>query len=190
MYKIVILVITVFAILSCKKYSIEKEIKDWIPYSKGQIILFESNKGTIDTLRVIGTMSLYNPKDNWSLTSSQHEKMIIYADVPTDVDAHNGSRRKTIPRPFIVIDANSESTTIKLTFGQYRSHFQSIGNEILKMERNRIKIGSRSYNDVIIFHCNQEYWCQRSNNKSTILWSDQYGIIRYNIGIEEFTIVL
>jgi hypothetical protein len=172
--------------ISCKQYSVDKEVKKWIPYEKGQTLLFESSKGTVDTLKITKIELFNNPEDHLAIISPMHEKLVVNAEIPTDFVAPNGIHIRTIPHTILVIDANTTSTTIDLIYKPYDFYFESRGHNILNLKRSTMQIGQTTLNDIIVFNCNYLSFCNEEKAIKKIVWSDQYGIVKYKLNDEEF----
>ena len=60
---IIIILFLPMLILSCKKYKLSDDDLKWQPYKKGDLLIFQSNKGEIDTIQVTEIEIYNNPDD-------------------------------------------------------------------------------------------------------------------------------
>ena len=58
-----LLLFALLVLFSCNKYKISKSDLEWQPYEKGDVLIFESNKGEKDTI-VVKSIDSYNNTDD------------------------------------------------------------------------------------------------------------------------------
>jgi hypothetical protein len=173
---------------SCKQYSIGKKTVDWIAYKPGQIYLFQDESGNLDTLKILKTERFNNPEDHLALFSPYHEKIVIDASVPDLWTNRMGATFHSSVQSIMVIDANRKNTTIDISYQPYGYYFKSTNNDLTALKLEKRTIGSRSYNDVIVFECNDETFCKEEKAINKIIWSVENGIVEYDLGNVKYTL--
>lgn len=71
----------IFSMFGCEKYSLPKSIDDWQPYKVGDIIVFESNEGGIDTVSIKKIHNSYMVDDNLSAFPDKHQNIVAIGEV-------------------------------------------------------------------------------------------------------------
>jgi hypothetical protein len=188
-YTLVLLSLIMIQItFSCKQYSINKKTKDLIAYRPGQMYLFQDESGNLDTLKILKTERFNNPEDHLALFSPYHEKIVIDARVPDLWTNPMGATFHSSVQSIIVIDANSKNTTIDISYQPYGYYFESTNNDLTALKYEKRTIGSRSYNDIIVFECNDETFCKEEKAINEIIWSLENGIVEYDLGNMKYTL--
>ncbi len=185
---IVLSLILFQGIYSCKQYSIDNETKDWIPYKPGQNYLFQDDAGNVDTLRILKIERFNNPEDHLAIISPHHEKIIVDARIPDHWTNPMGTTFNSSIQTIIVIDANTNNTTIDISFKPYDFFFESTNNDLSKIKYETRTIRNRTYTDLITFKCNNNTFCGKDNSISEIIWSAENGIVEYVLGNKKYTL--
>lgn len=183
--KIFLLLLIGTSFVACKQYSIKKEYKKWIPYKEGETYIFISDKGNIDTLKILKLERFNNPEDHLSIISPYHEKIIVDAYVPDLWTNPMGTTFQKSIQSILVMDANTSNTTIDIIFKPYDYYFESKNNDLDKIVYFSSEIGGKEYDDLTIFKSNHSLnFIERPLNE--IIWSKEFGIVEYNLDGEKF----
>ncbi len=68
-------------IFSCKRYKLSETDLEWQPYKKGDRLIFESNKGEIDTIIIESVESYFNADDHLSLLPSTVQTLFVMGNI-------------------------------------------------------------------------------------------------------------
>lgn len=180
--------ILIHTFLSCKQYSVGKKAKDWIAYKPGQVYLFEEQNGSQDTLKILKVSRYNNPEDHLAIFSACHEKIVIEASVPDLYTNPMGTAFHSSVQSIIIMDANRDNTTINISYQPYGYYFESRNNVVTDFRYEKRTIGNKSYNDIIVFKCNNESFCNKDKALNEIIWSAENGIVEYNVGHRKYTL--
>ncbi|MBK7174273.1 MAG: hypothetical protein IPH84_13795 [Bacteroidales bacterium] len=174
--------------LSCKHYSVGKKAQDWIAYKPGQVYLFQEENGNQDTLKILKVVRYNNPEDHLAIFSPYHEKIVIEASVPDLYTNPMGTTFHSSVQSIIVLDANHSNTTIDISYQPYGYYFESRNNDVADFRYEKRTLGNRSYDDIIVFKCNNESAVNKEKAMNEIIWSAENGIVEYNLGHRKFTL--
>ncbi|NPV51729.1 MAG: hypothetical protein HPY60_11125 [Candidatus Methanofastidiosum sp.] len=183
-----ILLTLISLFIGCKQYTIDKKTIDWIAYRPGQVYLFQDNEGNIDTLKILKTEKFNNPEDHLAIITPHHEKIVIEASVPDKWTNPMGITFYSSRQSLIEIDANKSSTTFNIIYKPHDYYFASKNIELDEIDFLTKKIGDKTYDDIMIFQCNDESFCSEENSIKEIFWSANYGIVEYNLGNTKYTL--
>jgi len=165
---------------------LSREAKNWIPYESGQIIIFKSNKGNTDSLKILSVNSYINPEDPLAVSSRKHETITIDAKVPNRWTNPMGTSFRYSEQTILELNANKRNATCKVSFKPNKHYFKSAESDISQISYVTKVIGARSFDEVTTFACNSGVFCEKDNSIDSILWSKQYGIVQYRLGDETF----
>jgi len=167
---------------------VDKEIINWIPYKEGQVYIFESDQGKQDTLEILDLERFNNPEDHLAIISAYHEKLIITARVPDSFRNPMGSQFHSSKQPIIVVDANTNTTSIEVNFKPYDYFFMTKINSIEDFEQLRI-VQENNNTNLYSLECTDTTFCKKANAISHLLWSKTHGIVEYRLGNETWKLL-
>ena len=165
---------------SCKTELTQNEI-EWIPYQKGEMLVFESSNFERDSFYIS------------DITSSKLYKREIrtvecqYFQKAKD----NSEKLDTIKTFLMALTANKESNTVmSLNVGRKFALFAPFMAKRLtqldSMQRTSIEINNRTYSDIIILepdNAHPEYlkYANDSLFVSKLYWSKSYGLMQFEL---------
>lgn len=75
--KKLIIISLVLMLFSCRTYKLTKEDLEWQPYKKGDVLVFKSNRGELDTIQIKSVEIHTNPDDPLALFPNKVQSLFV-----------------------------------------------------------------------------------------------------------------
>jgi hypothetical protein len=75
--RLAIVLVLIIVLFSCRKYRLSDDDLEWQPYRVGDLLIFESSKGELDTIEIKNVDAHYHPDDPLSILPSSHESLFV-----------------------------------------------------------------------------------------------------------------
>lgn len=159
MKRLIVLFSVLLMLFSCKTYQLSQKDLEWQPYKKGDVLLFESNKGEIDTIDIKNVEVHTNPDDPLSVFPNKLQSLFVIAE-----------------KGVLEMKANESGTSVHFTIRlgenklKYPNVVQSIKemNGLNKDKNGRYIIEAKEYYDNMR---------DQSFDLRYIYWSKEYGYL-------------
>ncbi len=120
----------VLMLFSCKTYKISQSDLEWQPYKKGDILIFESNKGEIDTINIKNVEVYTNPNDPLVVFPTKLQTLFVLGENAAVLEFKAGEKstdihfilrlgKNNLKYPCTVLDIK-EFENMKMKKGKYR----------------------------------------------------------------------
>ncbi|MCX2682184.1 hypothetical protein OOZ15_19745 [Galbibacter sp. EGI 63066] len=172
----------IFSIFGCEKYSFPKNIDDWQPYKVGDIIVFESNKGNIDTVSIKKIHNSYLADDNLSVLPDKHQNIVVIGEAvlnkPIKTSLGGQIFKEEISLLSIYAD---ESVYFNFDFKRPSDglNYPSTALTFLKLKTLLEKKEASNFNSIVIEAVNQ-YESLIQYDLKKFWWSKKYGYTRFD----------
>ena len=103
---------------SCNKYKFTKSNYEWIPYIKGDILVFESNKNEKDSILIKEVIIVSNPDDPLAIFPNYHETLFISGEVLSKLGTSSRSQYKPNIRVEILKMFADKESVIEFNFSK------------------------------------------------------------------------
>ncbi len=183
---LLIAVIVLLCLSSCRVYKISKKEKEWIPYEADQKIVFRSQGGKTDTIYII-KKELFRHTAPMQVFSDVNQSITVTARVP-DPFTNVGNLNFTHSyQPLVGIHTEDSETFITINLEVYGNKFSGKNNSATALGKGAaMKLGGRTYDDIIIFECNDERTCRGEKVIKQVYWSSKHGLVQYAFDGEEW----
>ncbi len=160
---------------SCIKVPLKKELEIFNPYSNGDVLVFKSQKKNIHDTLYIYRISKWYYDGVVPLFSKNYQGLSVDTHIP-----HYWGQNKSLYSTDIFLIVPKEKIGFDLTINNnvkfYSTQSIDIKSEFYKSIRS-IKIGNRTYNDVIVIDSNSPYLNERKNEALKAYWSLSEGYV-------------
>jgi len=155
-----------------------------IPYAGEEILVFESNRGEVDTIFLEGTGRTISPTDPLDLFPTRLEHFYIL-NKHSDPSPPDGIHRYLDGHILVEISADeNKDTRLRIDFNAKDARFYGDSwfskSESERMPRMELVIHGIKYPDVILFTDSEKNYSDRSNFVDKLYWSMRDGIVRYD----------
>ncbi len=183
---LLIAALSLSCLCSCSIYNFSRKQKRWNPYKAGQKIVFRSQAGKTDTIYIM-SVEAFEHTAPMALISDVNHSIAITARVPNPF-TNVGDRHFTHSYQTIVgLHTNDGDANVDIHLDVYGHCFVSEMNSFKKLENSiTMTLGGKTYNDIIIFECNNEKYCSDHKAMRRLYWSNKFGIVQYTVGEEEW----
>lgn len=151
MKRLIFLFSVLLMLFSCRTYKISQSDLRWQPYRKGDVLIFESNKGEIDTIDVENVEVYTNPDDPLAVFPNKLQSLFVLSQ-----------------KSILEMSANKGGTSIHFTIRLGNNHLKYPSTvvgvkelESIKMEKGRYVIEAKEYYDNmkdVPFDLRYIYW--------------------------------
>ena len=165
----------VFFFTSCTTSQLSKKDKDWLPYKKGQKIIFESSLGKLDTIVCVDTSMIIADDNMYNPFSSKIEEINVVGESPKGYYSYK----------FAEISVSKDRhTRLHLNAFPGESWFYDLEgfkvDSLAALAPEIIKTKNRSYNDVYALYPTYMFNRKSQNNYIRVVYfSKRYGIIKF-----------
>ncbi|MFH0894613.1 MAG: hypothetical protein V2A54_09265 [Bacteroidota bacterium] len=173
------ILVLIMILSSCKRsyYFEESELK-WNPYKGNEILIFKSNTGFTDTVRLRGSYKTMYDVSSFGKVS--YEIIKVYCnDYKPNQDVLS-SKDEFLEMKSGYTESASLFFSLSLKHAELQPQFHLIKNlETIKL--SKICINNRTYNDVVTIKGNHEdnkNFFEQSTNQ-VVFWSIKEGIVRF-----------
>ena len=175
---------TIILISMGRTYKIPKDDYELIPYAGNEILIFESNKGEIDTIFLQGIERMINPTDPLDIFPTKVEYYYVI-NKHSDPSPPNGKHRYLEGHILVELSANKKNDTgLKINLSAKNARFYGSAwltkSELERMPTINLKIKGTLYEDVKVFEDIKKEYYERSNYINKLYWSMSGGIVRYD----------
>lgn len=188
MKNLIILINLIFITLSCKSFRLNKEDLEWQPYKKGDILVFESNHGERDTIKIKSIEIFTNPDDPLAVVPKKVETLFVSGEY------YHNPKKDIMGRMYSstycdVIEMGTSKMgsyiDFKFRLGDNKLKYPSVVlsieemNKIRKDNYERYKIEAKEYNDNMrdqpfdlrYIYWNKEYGYLVLEFKNNYIWT-------------------
>lgn len=170
----------------CKQISLSKENKEWFNGLKGvDSLLFQSDRGNIDTFVVKEVASSYTQCNKFELGENQYESF-EFVMKQINRKCFNPQNNRTVWIKFFKDVTNGLDNSSQKNFSVF--DFESdwfVDFSLLEKDSITLSTDKKRY-DIYFFHRNGEY--NEDGTKSYVkafYWSKNYGLLRYELNTGE-----
>ena len=78
---------------ACIKKKLPKEAREWQPYQVGDLLVFRTPQGKLDSIIIDKIESFYNPKDPLSFNATEYEALYVSGVFKSDDLINNGNEK-------------------------------------------------------------------------------------------------
>jgi len=181
--KFIIFIIALLSLInSCgTHYELSEEDIKWQPYNGGEILIFKSNSGEIDTLFVEEKIEMYTGEkgpdwfqfDDW-------DYLEVNCTMPSSSNLNNKENYYT----FLSLNSSKTGSYISFSFSNNNVRFYS-SNYIIKnlIEKPLIELENENmtFSDVLVLESDNKDYSYRKNFITKIYWSKSKGYVRYEL---------
>lgn len=146
---------------SCKKYIISRSDLDWQPYREGDILIFESNKKEIDTIKIESIEIYTNPNDPIALFPEKSQTLFV-SDENLEV---------------LILQAGKNGTDVHFPI---RLGKRPLNYPCTILNLQKLKRVKRINSSIVLIEAfeNCDNMKDRSFDLSNILWSKEFGYLK------------
>lgn len=170
----------IFLLGSCRTDLTEQEIK-WIPYKKGEILVFKSSNQELDSFKITGITSSYLYDNEILEVKCQYLEKSL--DTYGNLDTVNSF--------LIALTAEKDNQSVftlnlNRKFARFTPFVAKRLSLLDSMQVTSIEVNNRIFNDVLIFepdNSNPEYlnYAEDSIFVNKVYWSKSYGLIKFDL---------
>lgn len=165
MRKIIYIIILSTILFSCKTYKLSKSDLEWQPYKIGDMLIFESNKGEIDTIQIESIEKFTNPDDPLAVFPNKTQSIFVVGD-----------------KEILKLHAGSNGSKI-----EFKIHLKS--DSILRYPVTILYLQKNKINDLekIVFNSKNSFKIKSIESRGNmqdrpfdlryIYWSKEYGYL-------------
>jgi hypothetical protein len=159
MKQAMIILTIVLMLISCKTYKLSKSDLEWQPYKKGDRLVFESNKGELDTIKIINVETYINADDPLSLLPNRLQTLFVVEK-----------------KSFLEMEAGVKGSYIHFTIrlGKNKLRYPGVVLTINEMNRLNKDENGRYVIDAKEYYDNMK---DRPFDLRHIYWSKEYGYL-------------
>ena len=159
MKRIMILLAIVFMLFSCRTYKLSKSDLEWQPYKKGDRLVFESNKGELDTIQIENIESHINSDDPLAVLPDKLQTLFVVEK-----------------RSFLEMEAGEKGSYIHFTIrlGKNNLKYPGVVQRIKEMNELNVDENGRYVIETKEYYDNMK---DRSFDLRYIYWSKEYGYL-------------
>lgn len=163
----------------CNEFKLSKEELKWQPYMVGDVLIFESNMGEIDSIRITSISSYLNPKDPLAIFPDQYETLFVNGELlnPNKDHEHwehvNFLNLTSSDETWVVFNLSKISDSLQYAEAKYSV-------DQLKRFYNNEKVTNNCINDVIELKPNYTGGLDYEFDLKSYRWSLKYGYVRYS----------
>lgn len=159
MKKLIGLFLALFMLFSCKTYKMSENDLKWQPYKKGDVLIFESNKGEIDTVVIKSIETYINPDDPLAVFPNKLQSLFVISE-----------------RSILEMSAGEKGTYINFTMhlGNNKLKYPNTLRSITEMDEAK-----KDKNNRYVIEANEYYdnMKDRPFDLRYIYWSKEYGYL-------------
>lgn len=182
-YRYILISISTLGIMGCHStYKLSKDDLKWNPYKGSELLIFESNQGSIDTIFVGKVSKDRVPNDPLAIAPKYHEVLdvIVKHSNPVSINTHN-----YLENSFLNLYATSDrNTIIRFDFAAKNSWFYAESyykNDLNKLPVQKLTIKNLTYEDVIKLEPQSMKFYERDEFVTAVYWSKSKGYVRYDL---------
>lgn len=188
---LILLLFTTKCIFSCT-YSMSEEEQKINPYETGDTLVFVSNFGEFDTIRVVKVDRYYGKKNQNNIAPLVSNEEYIGVSVNhTTRDSENSRVKKAVHYFLILHKINRDSLLIYFNLeakGAYSYYMNPFSLKRLKLAKlMQMELNNVEYNDVIcLTHDRESLELEAYQNEpdfiKSIYWSKSIGYVKFDLG--------
>ncbi|CAL2085507.1 hypothetical protein [Tenacibaculum sp. 190524A05c] len=178
MYSKIIYLFIIITFISCnnkeqKQINLSKQDYYWQPYKKNDLLVFESNKGMLDTLKV-SKIELQNmPSDPLDILPTRIETLHVYVS-----KIKNGADDGFLHKILEVSPYKKDTTLVDYSFSFKTASFY---NHDGSSEKKKAKENFGLREPVYVIISNDSTFLKRDNYVDKLYWSKSKGILGYDM---------
>lgn len=159
MKKLIIIFPVLFMLFSCRTYKISQNDLKWQPYKDGDVLVFESNKGELDTITIRSIEKYTNPDDPLAVFPNKLQSLFVIGE-----------------KNILKISAGKKGTYVnfEICLGKNNLVYPCTIRSINELQN--LKINEKDY---IVIEAKED--CENLKNRSFdlryIYWSKEYGYL-------------
>ena len=168
---------------SCgKTYKLSEEALAWQPYKVGDVLIFKSNKGEIDTIYVREINSHTNPSDPLDFFPDYHQSLFVTGEIKLREPKVDMMKKKYFTENINLLNlhADEESPFFYFVFEKKTDTLDypttALTLDSLKLEfktKKKLKYGA------ILIQAKEHYDLPFDYDLANFWWSKEYGYVRY-----------
>ena len=182
------LLLLCLCIFACaKKHKFKNDDLLWQPYKGGEVLIFQSEKGELDTIFIHETIKSsivpYGP--GWGLLPEKFETLCIRAR-HSDPSPPRGSDHRYLNGCILRLNSVKEPDQLWIQFSiaaknAWFYHSNRMKSDLNKLPKVRLQTPYKTFKDIIIIESNDDEYKERSNYIERIYWSMAEGYVRYDL---------
>jgi len=172
--KRVIIYLLALVLLACKTYELEETPSELVPYHEGQLLLFKSNKGRIDSIRITNIVSQINPKDQLNPLSDNEETLDVLGE-----EVSNGKSVAGTVRLMSLI-ATEDGVYFHTDFSKTGARFYG-GSKYLHKDSLVSEYVEGLKREVVLLHSLDTMYLTRTDYIKTLYWNKNIGLLGYDL---------
>ena len=184
MLRLFIMILNFISIISCKsKEKLSKGDLKWNPYKGGEVLVFQNNQGTTDTIFVNAIKKESVPDDPLSIFQKYYEvlNVVVKHSNPITVNEHN-----YLESSFFELSASDgHDTFVSFHLAAKGAWFYSSssfsGKYLENMPVMTLKTKNFIYDDVIKLESQSIDYYDRDEFITALYWSKSKGYVRYDL---------
>ncbi|AEA45657.1 hypothetical protein [Fluviicola taffensis] len=171
--------------LCCKSSNLDDSELNFNPYKKNDVLIFESNLGERDSLRIRQVINMKNNAAQMTLNPDKLVTLLVEADYSEayltidnyfePVEIHILEINKVNKEPALV------QFNLDLSEAVFYPKYNQKIEDVLKQTKYKMKIGGKKYDDIVIIKPESNEYASREHFISKIYWSLKYGYVRYDL---------
>lgn len=181
MKKVILISIVLFFIsfTSCNEFKLSKEELKWQPYKVDDILVFESNIGEVDSIKITSIDSYLNPEDPLAIFPDQHETLFVNGELlnPNKDHKHwdhvNFLDLTSSKETWITFNLSKMSDSLQYAEAKYSV------DQLNKFYNNE-KVINNCINDIIELKPNYTGGLNYEFDLKSYSWSLKYGYVKYS----------
>ncbi len=183
-FKYALLISTAILVISgCRNtYKLSKDDLSWNPYHGGESLIFQSNRGDIDTVFIKEVRHSSVPTDPLAIFQSYREVLEVVAK-HSDPVSINGQRY--LENSFLKLySTDNKNTILTFSFAAKKSWFYAdsyFKNDIERLANIELVTQSFKYTDVIKLEPQNIEYLNRPEFILAMYWSKTKGYVRYDL---------
>jgi len=172
-------ILLLFSLVGCKEFKLSTDDLKWQPYEVDDILVFESNIGEVDSIKITSIDSYLNPKDPLAVFPDEYETLFVNGKLlnPNKEDKQwdhvNFLNLTSSEETWITFNIKKISDSLRYAEAKYSV-------DQLNRFYNNKKVINNCINDIIELKPNYTGGLDYEFDLKTYLWSKKYGYVRYS----------
>ncbi|WP_299362486.1 hypothetical protein [Winogradskyella sp.] len=163
----------------CKQYHVTDEVKRWQPYKKGDLIVFQSSKGELDSIFIKGVESSFLADDNLSISPDKHENITVTGEIILDEPIINSLGQIIKGEEISVLNIYADERTY-FNF-EYNKPSDSLNypSTSLSFEDLKSLFNNKTINNDVVIDAVHQYDSPIIYDLKRIWWNKKFGYTKF-----------
>ncbi len=172
-------ILLLISLVGCKEFKLSTDDLKWQPYEVDDILVFESNTGEVDSIKIKSIDSYLNPKDPLAVFPNEHEVLFVNGKLLNlNKDYKNWNHVNLLnltssKETWMTFNLNKMSDSLQYAEAKYSV------DQLNEFYGNK-KLINDCIKDIIELKPNYTGGLDYEYDLKTYWWSKKYGYIRYS----------